>query len=169
MTFDSLEYHREYHAKNRDARNAARKSRHAKNKEHHLAYCKKYREENADTVRKIKKIGYAKKRDTFEGRALILWRSAKQRARMRGEGFSLTMEHVTRGLSQPCPRTGVVFDFRTLERANPYAPSVDKIDRTKPYSDDNVQIVCWAYNRMKSDMTDAELLLFCKLVAGVQS
>jgi hypothetical protein len=158
------EYHHEYHAKNRVERNATRKARHAENKERHTEYCKRYREENAEKVRTIKKLGYVKRRDTFQGRALILWRSARARAKQRNEIFTLTLNHVVKGMQQPCPYTGVFFDLKTLERANPYAPSVDRKDCTRPYSNENVQIVCWAYNRMKSDMSESELLFFCKLI-----
>ena len=32
--------------------------------------------------------------------------------------------------------------------------SIDRIDSTKGYSKDNVQIVCWGYNRMKGDLDE---------------
>jgi len=40
--------------------------------------------------------------------------------------------------------------------------SVDKIDCKLPYSKNNIQLVCMAVNQMKSDMTIAQLIYFCK-------
>jgi hypothetical protein len=40
--------------------------------------------------------------------------------------------------------------------------SVDKIDSTKKYSKDNIQLVCMAVNQMKSDLKIKELIYFCQ-------
>src|SRR5437667_10601934 len=42
---------------------------------------------------------------------------------------------------------------------NNWNVSVDRIDSNKDYIKDNVQLVCAIVNRMKSDLTDNELLL----------
>lgn len=106
------------------------------------------------------------RRATIPGRAANLLTGAKQRAGAKGEPFTLTLTHVVTGLERGvCPRTGFWFDLTVGKRKqNPYAPSLDKINPTKPYSDDNVQVVCWQYNAMKQELSDEELLYFCKMI-----
>lgn len=54
-----------------------------------------------------------------------------------------------------CEQTGIPFEVKGA-----FAPSVDRIDSDKPYVDDNVQIVCWIYNRCKQADTDEDVLYF---------
>ena len=42
--------------------------------------------------------------------------------------------------------------------------SIDRIDSTKGYTEDNVQLVCRIVNTMKLDMTDEEFKFWCSLV-----
>lgn len=42
--------------------------------------------------------------------------------------------------------------------------SVDRIDSRKPYSLDNIQLVCVHVNIMKADLDESELVIFCKLI-----
>ena len=44
--------------------------------------------------------------------------------------------------------------------------SIDRIDPTKGYTKENVQLVCWIINIMKHDLTDLEFRNYCKLVLG---
>lgn len=42
--------------------------------------------------------------------------------------------------------------------------SIDKIDHTKGYTLNNIQLVCMACNQMKNDLTEVELYNFCKSI-----
>ena len=42
--------------------------------------------------------------------------------------------------------------------------SVDRIDSTKGYLQDNIQLVCMAVNQMKNDLEINELIYFCKQI-----
>lgn len=42
--------------------------------------------------------------------------------------------------------------------------SIDRKDSNKGYEKDNIQLVCMAVNQMKSDMTNEQLLYFCKQI-----
>lgn len=107
------------------------------------------------------KVRYA----TRQARAKVLFKAAKTRAGYRKEPFTLTLDHVRAGLDcGVCPRTGYWFDFTAGSGINPRSPSLDRIDPNGPYSDVNIQVVCWQYNVMKQRLTDAELLEFCKAV-----
>ena len=71
-------------------------------------------------------------------------------------------------IRQECKKTGtltlagehtIAFDydnkFNTCK--NPLSPSIDRIDSTKGYSNDNVHIVLWQYNLMRGELTDDQL------------
>jgi hypothetical protein len=79
------------------------------------------------------------------------------------------VEFLRQSIISGCPRTGI--KFKKLLQANsdysnrdPWSPSVDKIDPTKGYTKDNVQIVSWWYNVSKQQFTDDEVLEFCQKV-----
>ena len=42
--------------------------------------------------------------------------------------------------------------------------SIDRIDSTKGYSKDNVQLVCMAANQMKNDLSMEELTSLCSMI-----
>lgn len=80
----------------------------------------------------------------------------KQRAKKKGLEFNLTIEDIP--LTAYCPVFGWLLE-RT-NKANDKSPSVDRIDSTKGYTKDNIQILSNKANRMKQDATPEELLMF---------
>lgn len=48
---------------------------------------------------------------------------------------------------------------------NKWNISIDRIDSTKGYTPDNIQLICTIINRMKSDMDDTELVLLANKVS----
>jgi len=65
-----------------------------------------------------------------------------------------------------CERTGIKFELVHGSVRHPYGPSVDRIDANGFYSDENVQIVCWAYNVGKAEMTDEKYHEYLLKAAG---
>ena len=71
-----------------------------------------------------------------------------------------------------CMVTGIAFDFtdehqvQTGRHRNPYSPSLDRIDPRSGYTDENSQIVITQYNLMKGELTDAEILQLCRMIAA---
>jgi len=69
-----------------------------------------------------------------------------------------------------CALSGVpmtTFSNRTKEskwRAFHTNISVDRIDSTKGYELDNIQLVCYIANTMKNTLTDAELIWWCEQI-----
>ena len=51
---------------------------------------------------------------------------------------------------------------------NPYSPSIDRIDSTKGYIKDNIQVISSIANRMKWNATKEQLLTFCKGVLALE-
>lgn len=47
----------------------------------------------------------------------------------------------------------------------PNSPSIDRIDSTKGYTEDNVQWVIWVVNDAKSNMSMDDFLGLCKDIA----
>ena len=68
-----------------------------------------------------------------------------------------------------CEVTGIKFDLETEVRTsvhakNPWVPSIDRIDSSKPYLKDNVQVVVFMYNVCKSEFSHEDVIIFCNAV-----
>ena len=60
-----------------------------------------------------------------------------------------------------CPYLGVPLDlYRVRNQRNRYGPSVDRIDSSKGYTPDNIEVVSLQANKMKNDSTLDELICF---------
>ena len=73
-----------------------------------------------------------------------------------------------------CEVTGIKFDLETEVRSsvhakNPWVPSIDRTDSSKPYLKDNVKIVVFMYNVCKSEFSHEDVLNFCKLLNNKQN
>lgn len=108
---------------------------------------------------------------TIKGRASVLLNAAIKRAKLDNQEFKLTLQNVIDGISSRyCQKTFFPFDFELRERGtnkykmNPFAPSIDKIDPFGIYEPQNVQYVCTWYNLAKGQMTEQDLIMFCKRV-----
>lgn len=60
-----------------------------------------------------------------------------------------------------CALSGIPMTFIMFEGRIPTNVSVDRIDSSKDYTKDNIQLVCMAANQMKSDLKLDQLLYFC--------
>ena len=64
-----------------------------------------------------------------------------------------------------CEVTGLPFSLeRDKYNKRRFAPSIDKIDPDKGYTQDNCQLVCWMYNQMKFIWSHEDLIFFCRAV-----
>lgn len=84
---------------------------------------------------------------------------ARCRSRKKNVPCFLTVESLQerydRGI---CERTGLPFDLSPgPDRL--FSPSLDRIDNSKGYSPENVQIVLWMYNGLKSTGSDEQALM----------
>lgn len=61
-----------------------------------------------------------------------------------------------------CSKTGVKFVLPQVARRNPWSPSIDRIDSSKGYTKDNIQLVCWIYNISKYVWDDKCVTKFAK-------
>lgn len=64
-----------------------------------------------------------------------------------------------------CAISGVEMSHQRVKRQhNMTNCSVDRIDSSKEYTINNVQLVCWTVNRMKGETSLEELLKWCKQI-----
>ena len=104
-------------------------------------------------------------------RAQRLWGNAYKRAKSLGwPELDFDTEWIYKKITEGyCEATGIPFDLTSVTRAsnhakNPWVPSIDRIDSSKPYLKDNVQIVVFMYNVCKSEFTHEDVVKFCKAV-----
>lgn len=148
-----------YRGENKGKIRKRRKVYTAKNRGKKKIYDKKYREENSDLI-KIRKQIY---NQSIEGRAGNLYRSAKGRAEKKSRKFDITLDRIKDALiKQKCEKIGLTFNFDLPNkniRTNPWAPSIDRINDSNDYLDNDIQIVCWAYNQAKAQLSNDEFEL----------
>lgn len=125
---------------------------------------KSYYERNKDRIRDI----HSEKYDQPAWRAACLLNGARRR---KPEGFTLTLDHVVTGILRGhCAVTGVPFNLidrrETGISRHPHAPSLDKIDAKKPYTNENTRIVIWQYNMMKGEISDDEVLALARIIVA---
>jgi hypothetical protein len=107
------------------------------------------------------------RRQKPESRASELLAGARSRALKTDIECNLTFDDVYPAIAAGrCQKTGVLFDLTPHPglRRHPLAPSIDRIDSAKGYTRDNIQIVCGWYNMAKQDLSEAEMLDFCRRV-----
>src|SRR5262245_38763320 len=69
------------------------------------------------------------------------------------------LEHLVSDLPQECPCCGLALDYSTRQGRNKRdrSPSLDRFDNARGYTADNVQVICWRCNNLKSDASIVEL------------
>lgn len=86
---------------------------------------------------------------------------ARKRASSKNLEIDLDIDFI-RKLLKPmkCSVTNIDLKFRdgNKKHITYNMPSIDRIDCSKGYTKDNVQIVAWCYNNIKSTMTDDETI-----------
>ena len=137
-------------------------------RERRLAALKAWRAKNPDRVRKYNREGYASRKavdptfyraDNAKRWAALpyekrLLKAARDRALTKGREFTLTAADIV--VPERCPVLGM--PLRPSRRGlSPNSPSIDRIDSSKGYTPDNIQIVSWRANSLKKDATFEEI------------
>ena len=84
--------------------------------------------------------------------------SARNNAKLRGIEFNITEDDVV--IPTHCPLLGVELTCIFGEGRVSTNMSLDRIDNTKGYTPDNIQVICDLANRMKQDATPEQLIAF---------
>ncbi len=124
---------------------------------------KKYQQ--SEKGKRAQKRAMIKYKMTHKGRAAILWWRAFGRKK---PNFQITKLWVEKKLREGrCEVTGIEFSYdrpKPHYNANPFAPSLDRIDCKKGYTYKNTQVVIWGYNVAKSFLDPDD---FEKLIDGI--
>lgn len=131
----------------RSCDNKYQSDRRNKNKEATLQYGREYQ---------------SKRRQNFEYRLKMLLNASKQRAVLKNREHTLTLDDIKELYPKDgkCPVFGFDLEFNSAGFRET-SPSIDRIDSTKGYTRDNVQIISWKANRLKAYATveDLEILV----------
>ena len=122
----------------------------ANNPQRHLENCRKYRAKNRARTNE-----WAKQwRQKHPEKALL--RASKKRAARAGLTHTLTSEDIT--IPEQCPVLHIPLSMgeKIIHHGS---PTIDRIDNTQGYTPENIIIVSWRANKLKSDATADELKL----------
>lgn len=145
---------------------AKARARYAQDPERHKEYHRVWREKNKTRIaayradeRKHKTVSY-------------FMRETKSRATKQKVPFALT-EGLLEGLlaSMTCSATGLPlsWDWEGEGRANPWAPSIDRLVASEGYVPGDIRIVCWIYNSAKLDWPESFVLSMAKALVNKES
>lgn len=122
-------------------------------------YNRTYREKHKERL-KLVKAEYDKKYNA-ENKDKKVLNGIKQRAKDNNLEFNLELADINS--FSVCPVFGFVLE-RSKGKPSFNSPSVDRIDPTKGYTKDNIQILSNKANAMKQDATKEELIVFAKWI-----
>lgn len=91
---------------------------------------------------------------------------AKQRAKISGLEFNLSPEDIQ--IPRFCPILGVeLISHSGSSGGRGHSPSLDRIDNTKGYTKDNIQVISHLANQMKGSASTEQLIKFADWVYKV--
>lgn len=121
--------------------------RRKQNPEVHLEYHRKYQRN---------------RRKDFDYRLQMLINASKQRAKLNDREHDINVEDIKAiyPVDGCCPIFGMKLEFNGAGFRDS-SPSIDRIDSTKGYTRDNIQIISWKANRIKgaASLQDLEMLV----------
>lgn len=112
--------------------------------------------------RKVEKAAYDRAWALNNPEAYML-NNMRGAARARGHECSITLDELKELLApMRCSMTGIQLSWEGPVKANPIAPSPDRIDHNKGYVSGNVRIVSWIYNRARGNNSDEDVIAMAK-------
>lgn len=135
-----------------------------KNREAIIKRVGEWQARNIEKVRIIKARSVKKARAAKPYMAAIY--SAKARATKKAIPFDITESWAKARWTGKCELTGASFDV-AKGRPTAFSTSLDRIDGSKGYTQDNCRFILWSINRFKSDYDDATMMRIARLLVGV--
>lgn len=151
-----MEYYYRNKEKEKERREDWRKKNLVKFKDSQKESSKRYYEKNKDRLNKK----HSEKR--MNDPCLRMLNASYGNARSRKKEHNVKISYI-RDIypkDNSCPILGVEFDTSTFK--GDYAPSLDRIDSSLGYVEGNLQIISWLANRMKTNSTKEQQLLFAR-------
>lgn len=131
-----------------------------RSKDNKTSWCKVCSNYQSNVVQKeSKSLWAARTHQNYKSKkpSYYLWRMAKRRAKDYNREFTIAPEDII--IPDVCPYTGVTLSF-TNERHS--VPSLDRIDNDRGYTPDNIQVISFGANRLKSDFPMEFIIKFAK-------
>ena len=127
-----------------------------------VAYQAKRRLENPELRLDYQRSYQKNRRKDYTYRLQMLINASKQRAKNKDREHNISVEDIKKIFPEDgcCPIFGMKLEFNSAGfREN--SPSIDRIDSTKGYTPDNIQIISWKANRIKgyASIQELEMLL----------
>jgi hypothetical protein len=133
-------------------------------------YHERFRRHGAEWVAiELKRNRKKNLRWAMESPARKLLSRCHSSALTRDQECTITIEFIEQMLApMVCSVTGLplTWEHDGSTRANPWAPSIDRIDCSLGYVPGNVRVVCWAFNMMRSDWPDEVIMTVVKSLAN---
>jgi len=117
-----------------------------KRKEYNKLYVEKNRDKVRESSDKWKAVNWEQ----------AMFCAARSNAKKMGREFSITIEDII--IPTHCPYLRVLLTRELRREDRMYNPSIDRIDSSKGYIKGNIRIISNKANRMKSNLTEEELL-----------
>lgn len=129
-------------------------------------YDKEYYENNKKSILANKRRGYHKNKvlkgyPSYKGgvsvdkpKEYVLFMSAKHRAKKKGLPFEIDIDDII--IPETCPVLGIKLCIDN-RKTNGDSPSLDQKKAGLGYTKDNIQIISWRANKIKSDATIEEI------------
>jgi hypothetical protein len=96
----------------------------------------------------------------------FIFKQARHRAKTDYNNMEFTISKEDIVIPTHCPYLGIELKFFSDKNQ---APSLDRIDSSKGYTKDNIQVISRLANQMKSNATKEQLLAFAKGVIAMNS
>lgn len=140
--------------------NAASDGLQYKCKDCDLVYQSKRRNQNKEKMLEYSRNYQTKKRKQFDYRLQMLLNASRQRSKKKSRENNLTIQDIKDAFPKDglCPIFGTKLVFGDAGFRED-SPSIDRIDSTKGYTKDNIQIISWKANRIKKNASIEELEL----------
>lgn len=153
---DRKDYYTEYRLKNLEKKREYDRKRYYEDNEKRKDQAKKYHNEHKEEL-KEKKIKYLTNK--YE---VVLFRSAKNRATRDNKSFSIEVSDIL--IPEYCPYLGVKITKILGEGKVWTNASLDRIDNSKGYEKENIEVISLQANIMKHQATPEQLIIFAKSI-----
>ena len=149
--------------KNRE-RERLRGLEHARaHREQRREYSKQYYQENKELILEKQKIDKKLQISKSNTKEYSLLMSAQRRAKNKNIPFDLVYEDII--IPEVCPVLNM--PIKSGKAMSDNNPSIDRVDNSKGYTKDNIRIISWKANRIKSNSTIEELTLLVEYMNSI--
>lgn len=159
-----LEANRKWRERNRERELERQRNRvyTEEEREYRRQKSREYHAENRESLKKYRDAYYKNNKEWLNAlpKDKSLYKAARTRAKRKGLDFDITIEDVV--IPEFCP----VFPHIQLSTENKTlldnSATIDRIDSTKGYTKDNIRVISWRANNIKSFGTREEHELIAK-------